>query len=73
MPENEIAAPEPAPKKTKPAPVKPALPAKIEMVAPFGFVAEDGSYHYWFQGMTVDTPDQIELIVSRGFTNFKVL
>lgn len=52
---------------------KPTNPDKIKLLAPFGFIDDEGKTHWWDQGREVDVQEEIEMIISRGFKNFRVV
>ena len=45
---------------------KKSLPERIKLTAPYGFIDEEGVNRHWHQGAVVESPEEIELIVSRG-------
>lgn len=44
----------------------PQVPEAIRLHYPHGFIAEDGSRHFWGAGQVVREPDQVALLISRG-------
>lgn len=43
-----------------------ALPEKITLRAPHGFIDEDGNNNHWHNGVEITDPDHIKLLISRG-------
>ncbi len=64
----DAAAPAPAPADAAaPAPAEDvAPPARIKMIAPHGFIDEDGTHRLWQQGQEVFDPADIALLAERG-------
>lgn len=58
----------PAPKKAKADAL--ALPSKIKLRAPFGYIDDDGRLHHWMQCAEVTEAAEIADIIGRGFQNF---
>ena len=54
-----------ATKQTKAAKV---LPTKVVLARPHGFIAEDGTTHYWPEGFVEDCPVKIKILINRNAT-----
>ena len=42
------------------------LPEKVKLLSLFGFYDDEGQLHMWNEGLVVEDPVQIEMIVSNG-------
>ena len=43
----------------------PALPAKLVLTSPYGFIDENGQHRYWHAGTEVTDADDIALLIAR--------
>lgn len=46
-------------------------PAVIVLHKPYGFICDEGKLYYWNQHQVVDDPEHIEIMIARGFEDFK--
>ena len=42
-----------------------ALPAKVRLVSPYGFIDENGRHRYWHGGDVISDPAEIALLIGR--------
>lgn len=49
-----------------PAAAEGKMPEQIRLLAPHGFIDEDGKNRHWQQGQVVFEPDDVALLIERG-------